>query len=171
MATDADVPRMTAGKQDPGVIMAVGPPEHTRLRTLVAKAFTQRRVEQLRPRIRELAEGLVDALVAHGPPVDLVEHFALPLPVAVICELLGGPVTDRPKFQAWSDAVLSTTADDDGIEITFDHGDHSSVGIRERSLQVSPVWMVRGQRPGRRVVISCRIQPLPSGSLNEANEE
>jgi cytochrome P450 len=108
MATDADVPRMTAGKQDPGVIMALDPPEHTRLRTLVAKAFTQRRVEQLRTRIRELAEGLADALVAHGQPVELVENFALPLPVAVICELLGVPVTDRPKFQAWSDAVLST---------------------------------------------------------------
>jgi cytochrome P450 len=81
MAREADVPRMTAGKQDPGVIMALDPPEHTRLRTLVGKAFTQRRVEQLRPRIRELAEGLVDALVAHGPPVDLVENFALPLPV------------------------------------------------------------------------------------------
>src|SRR5690348_17995680 len=48
-----------------GVIMALDPPEHTRLRTLVAKAFTQRRVEQLRPRIRELAEGLADALVTH----------------------------------------------------------------------------------------------------------
>ena len=108
MATEADVPRMTAVKQDPGVIMALDPPEHTRLRTLVAKAFTQRRVEQLRPRIRELAEGMADALVTHGPPVDLVENFALPLPVAVICELLGVPVTDQPKFRAWSDAVLST---------------------------------------------------------------
>lgn len=84
-ATEADEPRMTAGKQEPGVLMALDPPEHTRLRMLVAKAFTQRRVEGLRPRIRELAEGLADALVAHGPPVDLVENFALPLPVAVIC--------------------------------------------------------------------------------------
>jgi cytochrome P450 len=108
MAIEADVPRMTAVKQDPGVVMSLDPPEHTRLRTLVAKAFTQRRVEQLRIRVRELAEGLADALVVHGPPVELVENFALPLPVAVICELLGVPVTDRPKFQAWSDAVLST---------------------------------------------------------------
>jgi cytochrome P450 len=49
-------------------------------------------------------------MVAAGPPVDLVEDFALPLPVGVICELLGVPVADRPKFRVWSDAVLSTSS-------------------------------------------------------------
>ncbi|GAB3891446.1 hypothetical protein GCM10029964_064630 [Kibdelosporangium lantanae] len=107
MAVEADVPRMTPTKLDAGIIVQ-DPPDHTRLRRLVAMAFTQRRVERLRARIRELSEQLVDDMVALGMPVDLVEHFALSLPVAVICELLGVPVGDRPKFRVWSDAFLST---------------------------------------------------------------
>ncbi|RSM46463.1 cytochrome P450 [Amycolatopsis balhimycina DSM 5908] len=107
MAVEADVPRMGPVKLDAGIIVK-DPPDHTRLRKLVAKAFTVRRVAHLRPRIRELAEELVDAMTARGAPVDLVEHFALSLPVAVICELIGVPVADRPKFRAWSDAFLST---------------------------------------------------------------
>jgi cytochrome P450 len=107
MAVTSDVPRMTPTKLDSGMIVK-DPPDHTRLRRLVAKAFTQRRVEELRPRVRALAEELVDAMVARGMPVDLVDHFALSLPVAVICELLGVPVADRPRFRAWSDAFLST---------------------------------------------------------------
>jgi len=103
-----DAPRMRAGQADSG-ILSMDPPEHTRLRVLVAKAFTVRRVEELRPRARDLAEGLVDDMVAAGAPADLVDAFALPLPVAVICELLGVPVTDRTKFRRWSDDALSTS--------------------------------------------------------------
>lgn len=103
-----DAPRTQEAQVGSG-LLAMDPPEHSRLRTLVAKAFTVRRVEELRPRIREFAESLVDDLMAIGPPVDLVENFALPLPVAVICELLGVPVADRPKFRRWSDDALSTS--------------------------------------------------------------
>lgn len=92
-----------------GGILSMDPPEHTRLRKLVAKAFTARRVEHLRPRAQEIADGLVDGMLRQGPPSDLVESFALPLPITVICELLGVPVGDRADFQAWSDAFLSTT--------------------------------------------------------------
>ncbi|SFQ71207.1 hypothetical protein SAMN05421854_120102 [Amycolatopsis rubida] len=99
MAVDADVPRMTPHKLDGGIIM-MDPPEHSRLRKLVAKAFTQNRV-------RQLAGELVDA--AGGRTADLVENFALPLPVAVICELLGVPVAGWPKFRVWSDRILSTS--------------------------------------------------------------
>jgi cytochrome P450 len=109
MGLEADEPRLSPSQMDSG-ILSMDPPEHTRLRKLVAKAFTQRRVELLRPRVRELASGLVDELMAHGAPVDLVEHFALRLPVAVICEMLGVPVEDRPRFRVWSDAALSTSA-------------------------------------------------------------
>jgi cytochrome P450 len=108
MATDRDAPRLTASNQDGGML-SMDPPEHTRLRTLVAKAFTVHRVERLRPRVRELAEAILDEMLALGQPADLVENFALPLPVAVICELLGVPVADRPRFRVWSDAALSTS--------------------------------------------------------------
>jgi len=109
MGLEREEPRLSPSKQDSG-ILSMDPPEHTRLRKLVAKAFTQRRVEVMRPRVRELADGLVDELVAHGAPADLVENFALPLPVAVICEMLGVPVEDRPLFRVWSDNALSTSS-------------------------------------------------------------
>lgn len=107
-AMDHDAPRMRPNNVDGG-ILSMDPPDHTRLRTLVAKAFTVRRVEELRPRARDIATGLVRDMVAAGPPVDLVDTFALSLPVAVICELLGVPVEDRPRFRVWSDNVLSTS--------------------------------------------------------------
>jgi cytochrome P450 len=103
-----DAPRMRAAMVDGG-ILTMDPPDHTRLRTLVAKAFTVRRVEELRPRAREITTGLIKDMLAAGPPVDLVDMFALSLPVAVICELLGVPVEDRPRFRVWSDNALSTS--------------------------------------------------------------
>jgi cytochrome P450 len=108
MAAERDEPRMRSG-QLAGGILSMDPPDHTRLRTLVAKAFTVRRVEELRPRAREIANDLVRDMITAGPPADLVDMFALPLPVAVICAMLGVPVEDRPRFRVWSDNALSTS--------------------------------------------------------------
>ncbi|WP_243793773.1 cytochrome P450 [Saccharopolyspora gloriosae] len=104
-----DEARMRPMQGASGNIMSMDPPEHSRLRRLVMKAFTQRRVEALRPRAQEIADGLVDGMVERGAPADLVEDFALPLPITVICELLGVPYEDRKDFRVWSDAFLSTT--------------------------------------------------------------
>ena len=109
MAATRDEPR-TYPAQRPSGILGMDPPDHTRLRKLVAMAFTVRRVEALRPRVREITAELVDAMVEAGPPTDLVDAFALPLPVQVICELLGVPVEDRDRFRVWSDAALSTSS-------------------------------------------------------------
>ncbi|MEC3979772.1 cytochrome P450 [Amycolatopsis sp. H20-H5] len=106
---DHDEPRSSPAQRDSG-ILSMDPPDHTRLRTLVAKAFTMRRVELLRPRVAELATELLAGMKGKGQPVDLVDDYALPIPVAVICELLGVPVADRPRFRAWSDAALSTSS-------------------------------------------------------------
>ncbi|WP_326558727.1 cytochrome P450 [Micromonospora sp. NBC_01796] len=108
-ATAHDEPRSTPQRLATG-ILSMDPPEHTRIRTLVAKAFTARRVEQLRPRTQQIADELVDGLVHTGPPADLVEDFATPLPIRVICELLGVPVADEHKFHLWSEAIVSTTS-------------------------------------------------------------
>ncbi|SEP52817.1 cytochrome P450 [Amycolatopsis saalfeldensis] len=108
MAEHKDEPRMAAHRRTGGILM-MDPPDHTRLRTLVAKAFTMRRVELLRPRVAELAQGLVEDMKAAGQPADLVDLYALPIPVAVICELLGVPAADRPRFRVWSDAALTTS--------------------------------------------------------------
>jgi cytochrome P450 len=88
------------------------PPDHGRLRRLVNKAFTPRRVEQLRPRVTAITEGLLDDLSGHGArsEADLLASFAFPLPITVICELLGVPAGDRDDFRAWSATVVSDTA-------------------------------------------------------------
>ncbi|MFF4281279.1 cytochrome P450 [Streptomyces kronopolitis] len=104
-----DEPRQSEGRRDSG-ILGMDPPDHTRLRTLVAKAFTVRQVEKLRPQVRQLTQDLLDELEAAGPPVDLVDRYALPIPVAVICRMLGVPTEDRPRFRVWSDAALSTSS-------------------------------------------------------------
>ncbi|MFI5942077.1 cytochrome P450 [Streptomyces uncialis] len=108
-AAARDEPRQSEGRADGG-ILSMDPPDHTRLRSLVAGAFTARRAEKLRPQVRELTASLLDDLEAAGPPADLVDRFALPLPVAVICRLLGVPTEDRPRFRVWSDAALSTSS-------------------------------------------------------------
>jgi cytochrome P450 len=93
--------RMRPGRS----MLVVDPPDHTRLRNLVNKAFTPRMVEQLRPRIESISAGLLDRLDCGSEVVDLVAELAYPLPVIVIAELLGVPARDREQFQAWS-AVL-----------------------------------------------------------------
>ena len=90
-------------------LLNMDPPDHTRLRRLVVKAFTARRVAALRPRIAEIADGLADAMSAHASePVDLIDWFAFPLPVTVICELIGIPAEDRDDFREWSGTILSS---------------------------------------------------------------
>jgi cytochrome P450 len=108
-SADRDEPRISPRKLEAGLLL-MDPPEHTRLRRLVAKAFTARRVEQLRPRTQEVADELIDRMIEAGPPADLVGHFATPLPITVICELLGVPVKDQDRFHVWSEAVVSTTS-------------------------------------------------------------
>ncbi|MFB8774646.1 cytochrome P450 family protein [Streptomyces broussonetiae] len=82
------------------------PPDHTRLRRLLSREFTPRRVTQLRPRIQEITDELLDSL-ATEPEADLIDRFAKPLPVSVICELLGIPADDRSRWLAWSEALIS----------------------------------------------------------------
>ncbi|MBW0117505.1 cytochrome P450 [Pseudonocardia abyssalis] len=107
----ADVPRVRPEiDHESASILNMDAPEHTRLRKLVARAFTVRRVEDLRPRAAALTAELLDGMRAEGPPADLVAHLSVPLPVTIICELLGVPVQDRDIFRAGADAALSTTA-------------------------------------------------------------
>jgi len=91
-------------------VLSMDPPEHTRIRKLVGKAFTPRRVEELRPRAAEIAFGLLDDMMSAGPPADLVDGFSFALPAIVICELLGIPEGDRLVFRGWANAIVSTTA-------------------------------------------------------------
>ncbi|MCX4528844.1 MULTISPECIES: cytochrome P450 [unclassified Streptomyces] len=87
------------------------PPQHTRLRRLVAREFTARRVEALRPRVERITHDLLDAMAARPErSADLIEALAFPLPMTVICELLGVPDLDRARFSHWSSEVVAPTS-------------------------------------------------------------
>ena len=113
-------PELLQGREQRGrhAILNLDPPDHTRIRRLVSKAFTMRRVEQLRPRVRELVDGFLDDVAERGTdgsPVDLMTHFAFPLPFQVITELLGMPSGDRDQLRVWSHSltrVLEPVLDD-----------------------------------------------------------
>jgi cytochrome P450 len=87
------------GPARPGWFVRMDPPDHTRLRRLLTGQFTVRRMNQLTPRIAAIAREHLDVMERQGPPVDLVQAYALPIPSLVICELLGVPYADRERFQ------------------------------------------------------------------------
>ncbi|MFD9698066.1 cytochrome P450 [Lentzea sp. NPDC059081] len=107
VALEPDGPKI--GNAIPDLLISMDGPEHARARRLFAKAFTPRMVERMRPWIENLVTGLLDAVERQGPPLDLVEHFTVPLPVTVICQLLGVPYDDRGKFMDWTDRMLGDT--------------------------------------------------------------
>jgi len=109
--------REMVGQQSPGLLeenrarsmLFVDPPDHTRLRTLVNKAFTPRVVESLRPHMQDIVDELLTAVLEAGSgTMDVVADLAYPLPIRVICEMLGVPPEDREVFRQWSsDLVVS----------------------------------------------------------------
>lgn len=111
-AENPAIPRLLPEPPPAGTIMTLDPPEHSRLRRLVSKAFTARRVEAMRSRIQKAVDELLDDMVAHGTPADLVRQLAVPLPVRVICEVMGVPVEDEKHFRAFTEGIMGTTAFD-----------------------------------------------------------
>ena len=95
-------------------LLNMDPPDHTRLRALVHKAFTPRMVDNLRPRIQQIADELLDAMEDHDS-VDLLARFAFPLPITVIAEMLGVPAADRDRFRDWSNAILFSTDPEEAV--------------------------------------------------------
>ncbi|HVV24347.1 MAG TPA: cytochrome P450, partial [Pseudonocardiaceae bacterium] len=89
----------------PTSFLSMDPPDHTRLRRLVSKAFTARVIAGLEPRITEIVDGLVDGFRDNGS-FDVVSELAYPLPVKVICELLGVPESDHDRFTGWSKLLV-----------------------------------------------------------------
>jgi len=94
------------------------PPDHRRLRNLAQKAFTPRIIANLQPKIEIIANELLDQLKGQKE-VDLIEAFAFPLPIIVICELLGIPPEDRDKFRVWSDAFVDSANNPEQIKEIF----------------------------------------------------
>lgn len=103
-----------------GMLNHTDPPDHTRLRKPVARAFSTRRVEALRPRIEQIANELLDAWETEEE-VDVINTFAYPLPITVICELLGVPESDRDEVRTLSSELLApaTTAEAYGRFVAY----------------------------------------------------
>jgi cytochrome P450 len=99
--------------------------DHARMRSLLQPHFTPRRIRALLPRVEALTTALIDELARHGPPADLIEALAVPLPVLVICELLGVPYADRDRFRAWTRDVADIrdrTRSERGLAELFGYG-------------------------------------------------
>jgi cytochrome P450 len=104
-----DEPRATKGRAGRGLI-AMDPPQHTWVRAAVARAFTVRQVESMRPWVRSLVAVYLDRMHASGRSADLVSQLAIPLPLAVLRRLLGAPEADFPQLRAWSEALLMSNS-------------------------------------------------------------
>ncbi|KJY41098.1 cytochrome P450, partial [Streptomyces sp. NRRL S-444] len=86
-------------------LLNIDPPDHTRLRRLVSKAFTPRRVAEFTPRVQELTDHLIDGFASKGE-ADLIHEFAFPLPIYAICEMLGVPREDQDDFRDWAGMMI-----------------------------------------------------------------
>jgi len=98
-------PRVQAAMRNS--MLRTDPPDHTRLRKLLASVFVPRRIEALRPRVQEITGDLLDRLAAGGAVSDLIAQLAGPLPIQVICELFGVPAEDWDSYREWADAFIS----------------------------------------------------------------
>jgi cytochrome P450 len=115
------------------------PPEHTRVRSLVMRAFTAARVERLRPRIHELVDTMLDRMAAGPNTVDLNEVLAFPLPLRVISELLGVPAQDQDRFRGWTDAFLS---------VSRFTGEQIGRSMREMNAYMAELIEAKREHPG-----------------------
>ncbi|MDR7274553.1 hypothetical protein [Catenuloplanes atrovinosus] len=114
---------LATGHPEVFALLNQDPPEHTRVRALVAAAFSPRRVRALTPRVERLAGELVDAIAADGA-ADLIRSLALPLPLLVICELIGIPRADAPRVRGWIEQlkVLTSFGASDAEQVAAAHG-------------------------------------------------
>jgi nocardicin N-oxygenase len=109
-ATAPDTGRVTPLPLRPGNLLTMDPPDHSRIRRVVAHAFTMRRIGRITDRMREIVTAQLDEMAAAGPPGDVVASVAVPLPVKMIVELFGIPYEERSEFRRYSDVFVATSA-------------------------------------------------------------
>ncbi|WKX17300.1 cytochrome P450 [Streptomyces sp. HUAS CX7] len=103
-------------KPRPGSLAFADQPDHNRLRRAVAGAFTVGTAKRLRPRAQEILDGLVDGILAEGPPADLVERVLEPFPITVVSEVMGVPAADRERVHSWTRQIISTSGGAEAAE-------------------------------------------------------
>ena len=126
----------------PGFLLSLDPPDHTRIRRMLTGQFSMRRLTAMRPHIEEIATRFLDQMETEGPPADLMKAFALPLPSLVICELLGVPFEDQAEFQRRSDTMLD-------ISVT---PEQQAENTREMNSYMKSLVQRQRQQPGEDIL-------------------
>lgn len=141
------------------------PPKHTRLRSLVAKAFNRHRIEALRPEIERLTHGLLDQIEAKGGEFDVIADYAEPLPVKVIAALLGFPDSDEHLLRPWSQAIVKMYE----VNPSQEHKDAAKRAAKEFADYVHGLMLERLEKPGSDL-ISELAQVTESGEKLSTHE-
>ncbi len=159
-----DIPLSGAQRIEPRPFLMLDPPEHDRLRRLVMRQFTPARVNALHDRIVALVDGLLDAHRDQSR-LDVVDDLAYPLPVTVICELLGVPREDEPRFHAWADTLAHSIDPDPGQKT-----DQAALlaGMELRNYMQELV-AERRTHPGDDLLSGLAVGEDPAGRMDDAN--
>ncbi|MET3848793.1 cytochrome P450 [Paenibacillus sp. OAE614] len=147
-------------KSMPNMLM-VDPPDHTRLRRLVSKAFTPRMIEDLRPRIQQIADELLDKVVSRGK-MELISEFAYPLPIIVISEMLGIPGHHQARFREWTHKLAEGALNPDQANLVQE-------ALQEFIDYIQSLISEKRVRPGNDV-ISGLLQAYDEGDKLNENE-
>ncbi|MCH8901571.1 MAG: cytochrome P450 [Chloroflexi bacterium] len=145
-------------------MLGADPPEHTRLRGLVSKAFTPRVVEAMRPHIQEIVDSLLDDVQESGR-MDIIGDLAYPLPVIVIAEMLGVPPADRDDFKRWSDDIVATLGPLAAPEVI----EKARISIQEMADYFSAVIAERRREP-REDLLSALVAAEERGEVLSEEE-
>lgn len=155
-------------------MIGTDPPLHTKLRNMVSRFFTPKAIESLEPRITEIASRYIDEMKWNAP-FDFVSNLAEPLPVTVIAEILGIPVSDRKKFKEWSDSIVGAS-ESAGVETNLELSKYFGKIIEDRKKDpkddlISSVLNneVDGQKLSREEVIGFCILLLVAGNETTTN--
>jgi cytochrome P450 len=142
------------------------PPEHTRVRSLFAKAFTPKRIDEMEPAVLEIAENLIGEIhqkIRNGEALDLVEDFASPLPVYVIAQMMGIPLSERHKLRMWSDSLAVGAGE--GYSIQQQMGSR-----KEMTETLSDIIAQARENPQENTLISAMIDASEEGENLRTDE-
>jgi cytochrome P450 len=159
-----EIPLTGMQRIDPRPFLFLDPPEHDRLRRLVMRQFTPDRVNAMHGRIVTLVDELLDARCDEGR-IDIVDDFAYPLPVTIICELLGVPRKDEPRFQAWA-TILAHSLDPDPGQKTDQAALQAGLQLRD---YMSALIAERRDHPADDLLSGLASGGDPAGQMDDAN--
>lgn len=161
-----ELPKLEGVSEADRPFLFFDPPDHTRLRRLVNMAFSAKAVESLRPRVQEIVDELLDAMARKGES-DIIADLAYPLPVAVICEMLGVPKEDQPQFAGWSE-VLVQSLDPDIMVPPPEVLEKRAWAIRESRAYFRDLVGKRRQSPGNDILSGLIAAEDEGDKLSEA---